>query len=83
MVFLHTLRFGSPADIAVILVVVIIIFGPKKLPEVGKQFGQSMREMRKITCTGYKLDSLADLAIIFVLMMALIVIVLLSNGSLG
>lgn len=41
--------FGSPADIAIILVVALIIFGPKKLPEVGKQLGQAMRELRKIT----------------------------------
>ena len=41
--------FGSPADIAIILVVALIVFGPKKLPEVGKQLGQALREMRKIT----------------------------------
>jgi sec-independent protein translocase protein TatA len=41
--------FGSPADIAIILVVALIVFGPKKLPEVGKQLGQAMRELRKIT----------------------------------
>ena len=38
--------FGSPADIAIILVVALIIFGPKKLPEVGKQLGQALREMK-------------------------------------
>ena len=41
--------FGSPADIAIIMVVALIVFGPKKLPEVGKQLGQAMRELRKIT----------------------------------
>ena len=41
--------FGSPADIAIILVFALIIFGPKKLPEIGKQIGQAMREMRKVT----------------------------------
>ena len=40
---------GSPADIAIIMVVALIVFGPKKLPEVGKQLGQAMRELRKIT----------------------------------
>ena len=39
----------SPPDIAIILVVALIIFGPKKLPEVGKQLGQAMRELRKVT----------------------------------
>jgi len=41
--------FGSPADIGVILVLALIIFGPKKLPEIGKQLGQAMREVRKVT----------------------------------
>lgn len=41
--------FGSPADIGIILVLALIVFGPKKLPEVGKQLGQAMRELRKIT----------------------------------
>ena len=41
--------FGSPADMAIILVLALIVFGPKKLPEVGKQLGQALREMRKIT----------------------------------
>ena len=40
---------GSPADIAIILVVALLVFGPKRLPEIGKQLGQAMREMRKIT----------------------------------
>ena len=40
---------GSPADIAIILVLALIVFGPKKLPEIGKQLGQALREMRKIT----------------------------------
>ena len=41
--------FGSPADIGIILVLALIVFGPKKLPEVGKQIGQAMRELRKVT----------------------------------
>jgi sec-independent protein translocase protein TatA len=41
--------FGSPADIGIILVLALIIFGPKRLPEIGKQLGQAMREMRKVT----------------------------------
>lgn len=41
--------FGSPADIGIILVLALIVFGPKRLPEIGKQLGQAMREMRKIT----------------------------------
>ncbi len=40
---------GSPADIAIILVVALIVFGPKKLPEVGKQLAQALRELRKVS----------------------------------
>jgi sec-independent protein translocase protein TatA len=40
---------GSPADIAIIMVVALLLFGPKKLPEIGKQLGQAMREFRKMT----------------------------------
>ncbi len=44
------IAFGaSPPDIAIILVLALIIFGPKKLPEIGKQLGQAMRELRKVT----------------------------------
>ena len=47
---LFPLAFGfSPPDIAIILVLALIVFGPKKLPEIGKQLGQAMREMRKVT----------------------------------
>jgi TatA/E family protein of Tat protein translocase len=40
---------GSPADIGIILVLALIVFGPKRLPEIGKQLGQAMRELRKMT----------------------------------
>ena len=44
------LAFGfSPPDIGIILILALFIFGPKKLPEIGKQLGQAMREMRKVT----------------------------------
>lgn len=32
----------------VIAIVALLVFGPKKLPEVGKQLGQAMREFHKI-----------------------------------
>ncbi|MCL6472668.1 MAG: twin-arginine translocase TatA/TatE family subunit [Firmicutes bacterium] len=39
---------GIP-ELAIILVIVLIIFGPKKLPEMGKAIGQSIRELKKAT----------------------------------
>lgn len=38
-----------PIWIAVILVVVLIIFGPGRLPELGGAVGKAMREFRKAT----------------------------------
>ncbi|HEY3375103.1 MAG TPA: twin-arginine translocase TatA/TatE family subunit [Candidatus Aquicultor sp.] len=34
-------------ELIIILVIVLIIFGPKKLPDLGKAVGQSIRELRK------------------------------------
>ncbi|HLR73260.1 MAG TPA: twin-arginine translocase TatA/TatE family subunit [Pseudogracilibacillus sp.] len=39
---------GIPSMI-LILVVALIIFGPKKLPEIGKAAGQTLREFKKST----------------------------------
>ena len=39
----------QPADIAIIMVVALIVFGSKKLPEVGKQLSQAMLKLREIT----------------------------------
>ena len=38
----------GPAEILVVLVVALMVFGPKKLPEVGRQVGSAMRELRKM-----------------------------------
>jgi sec-independent protein translocase protein TatA len=36
-------------EIVVILLLALIIFGPKKLPEMGKTVGRSLREFRRAT----------------------------------
>ena len=41
----------GPAEILVILVVALIVFGPKRLPEVGRQVGKAVRELRKMQDT--------------------------------
>lgn len=38
----------GPAEILVILVVALIVFGPQRLPEVGRQVGSAMRELRRM-----------------------------------
>ena len=37
----------GPAEILVILVVALIVLGPKKLPEAGRQVGKALAEVRK------------------------------------
>jgi sec-independent protein translocase protein TatA len=41
----------GPAEILVVLVVALVLFGPKRLPEVGRQVGGALRELRKIQDT--------------------------------
>lgn len=41
-------NIGIPGLI-LILIVALIIFGPKKLPEIGRAFGQTLREFKKST----------------------------------
>ena len=36
----------GPLEIAVVLIIVLIIFGPKRLPELGKSMGHGIREFR-------------------------------------
>lgn len=37
----------STPDLLIILVIVLLIFGGKKLPELSRSLGSSMRELRK------------------------------------
>jgi sec-independent protein translocase protein TatA len=41
-------NIGVPGLI-LILILALIIFGPKKLPEIGRAFGQTLREFKKST----------------------------------
>jgi sec-independent protein translocase protein TatA len=36
----------GPLEIVLILVVVLVIFGPKRLPDLGKSLGSGMREFK-------------------------------------
>src|SRR5690242_12448890 len=37
----------SPIQIMVVLIIALIVFGPKRLPELGKQLGTGLRELNK------------------------------------
>lgn len=41
------MNIGGP-EVLVILIVALLVFGPTRLPEIAKQFGKAIRELRKI-----------------------------------
>src|SRR6266516_2392183 len=38
----------GPAEILVILVVALLVFGPDKMPEIGRQLARAVREFRRV-----------------------------------
>jgi sec-independent protein translocase protein TatA len=44
--FLENLGFS---ELVIILIAALVIFGPKKLPELGRSLGQGIREFKKAT----------------------------------
>jgi len=36
----------GPLELAIVLIVALIVFGPKRLPELGRSMGRGMREFR-------------------------------------
>lgn len=45
----------GPLEIVIILVIVLLIFGPKRLPDLGRSLGRGMREF-KDSVTGKDAD---------------------------
>jgi TatA/E family protein of Tat protein translocase len=37
----------GPAELILIFVIALLVFGPKKLPEIGRQVGKALREFKK------------------------------------
>ena len=51
----------GPTELIIVLVIVLLIFGPKRLPGLGKQLGSGMREFKdSITGKGGKDDDEDD-----------------------
>jgi sec-independent protein translocase protein TatA len=46
----------GPVEIIIVLVIVLIIFGPKRLPDLGRSMGRGMREF-KDSVTGKSKDN--------------------------
>jgi sec-independent protein translocase protein TatA len=49
----------GPLEIVIILVIVLVIFGPKRLPDLGRSLGKGMREF-KDSVTGQDNDELPE-----------------------
>ena len=49
----------GPLEIVVILIIALIVFGPKRLPELGRSMGKGIREF-KSSLTGDKDDDDED-----------------------
>jgi sec-independent protein translocase protein TatA len=47
----------GPLEIVIVLVIVLVIFGPKRLPDLGRSLGRGMREF-KDSVTGKDKDEL-------------------------
>ncbi len=45
----------GPLEIAIVLIIALIVFGPKRLPELGKSLGDGFREF-KASVTGERDD---------------------------
>ena len=39
----------GPAELAIVLVIALVVFGPKRLPEMGRQLGRTLREFKSAT----------------------------------
>jgi sec-independent protein translocase protein TatA len=49
----------GPLELVIVLVIVLVIFGPKRLPSLGRQLGSGMREF-KDSVTGKTRDDDED-----------------------
>jgi sec-independent protein translocase protein TatA len=50
----------GPLELILVLVIVLVIFGPKRLPSLGRQLGRGMREF-KDSITGDRGDDAPEL----------------------
>ncbi|MEI6892470.1 MAG: twin-arginine translocase TatA/TatE family subunit [Pontiella sp.] len=59
---MHTLAIGMPGgpELLVILFIVLLLFGAKKLPELSRSLGKSLGEFKKGQKEGGEPDALED-----------------------
>jgi sec-independent protein translocase protein TatA len=59
---LHVPNIGLP-ELAIVLVIALVVFGPKRLPEMGRQLGRTLREFKSATSdirSQIGIDDIAD-----------------------
>jgi sec-independent protein translocase protein TatA len=47
----------GPLELAIVLIIALVIFGPKRLPELGKSLGNGIREFKSSVTGGHDSDS--------------------------
>jgi sec-independent protein translocase protein TatA len=52
----------GPFELIIVLVVALLILGPKRLPEAGRSLGRGMREFKQSLTGEDKADAVADAA---------------------
>jgi sec-independent protein translocase protein TatA len=50
----------GPLEIVLVLVIALVVLGPKRLPEVGRSLGRGMREFKNSLSGGSREDSEAS-----------------------
>ncbi|MCW3040098.1 MAG: twin-arginine translocation protein TatA/E family subunit [Solirubrobacterales bacterium] len=46
----------GPTELIILLVIVLVIFGPKRLPGLGKQLGSGMRDFKEAVTAKHEQD---------------------------
>lgn len=49
--------FGKTEELVLVLIIILVLFGSKKLPELARGIGQSVKEVRKGFESGIESDS--------------------------
>jgi sec-independent protein translocase protein TatA len=52
----HRMPNIGPTELIIVLVIVLLIFGPKRLPGLGRQLGSGMREFKESITGGSRAD---------------------------
>lgn len=57
---MYTFGFVTPTTAGIVLVIALVIFGPGKLPELGRSLGQGIKEFKSATY-GKENDNMAGI----------------------